>query len=124
MPSSKLSSDLITDEAPVDHPSYAWTGGATNPTRHVTRVPWGAEDRVACQLHVRATRELVTREASPGLLGQGRRAGTRGPELVTQTGFQLPMDHEVTHLPEAAVTIPGVTAEADRLECSLMSLVI
>ena len=68
--------------------------------------------------------DVVTREAGPGLEGQGCRTGTRGPEVVTQTGFQLPVNHEVTHPPEAAVTIPGVTAEADRLQCSLMSLVI
>ena len=73
---------------------------------------------------MRATRKLVTREAGPGLVGQSCGAGTRGPEVVTQTGFQLPVDHEVTHPPEATVTIPGVTAEADSLECSLMSLVI
>ena len=87
----------------------------------MTRVPRGTEDRVTCQLHVWTTRELVTREAGPGLVGQGRGAGTRGPELGTQTGFQLPVDHEVTQPPEVAVTIPGVVAQADSLQyCKLM----
>ena len=111
--------NLISNEALVDHPSYARSGGAADPARHVTRVPWGAEDRVTCQLHVWVTRELMTREAGPGLVSQGRWPRARGPELGTQTGFQLPVDHEVAQLAEVAVTIPGVFTQADSLQCKL-----